>query len=371
MKKKNGFTLVELLAILIILGIIAVITVPIISKILKDARINTLIDSSYGYVRAVDKLYYSKSLNDEDIVEDGIYTVSELKALGVSVDGREPSEGWVELEESEVVAFSIKIGDYVITKYRNEGIIVEKSDTVALTENEKMIVSLIGITNQTDGARYLTGLKTIYYNPETANVCTEMDYDNNNDKLGLTGCLEWFLYSAKGEYANMILDHHINAGCTIAACKWADSNNSSGPVIALSNLDLLTSSWATRTPKVPNMYGSNGEEITPQIVPLSANDNKYSIDYTGYKARLITKEEVERIAVANNNNTPSKLYSNFPYYQNGYNGYWTSSSYSNAEAWYVRGGDGRLNTQWVKPDAVQITVGLRPVITVPVGDVLE
>ena len=130
MKKKNGFTLVELLAILIILGIIAVITVPIISKILKDARINTLIDSSYGYVRAVDKLYYSKSLNDEDIVEDGIYTVSELKALGVSVDGREPSEGWVELEESEVVAFSIKIGDYVITKYRNEGIIVEKSDTI-------------------------------------------------------------------------------------------------------------------------------------------------------------------------------------------------------------------------------------------------
>ena len=117
MKKKNGFTLVELLAILIILGIIALITVPIISKTLKDARINTAIDSSYGYIRAVDKLYYSKSLNDEDVVEDGIYTVSELKTLGVSVDGREPLEGWVELEESEVVAFSIKIGDYVVTKY--------------------------------------------------------------------------------------------------------------------------------------------------------------------------------------------------------------------------------------------------------------
>ena len=128
MKKKNGFTLVELLAILIILGIIALITVPIISKTLKDARINTAIDSSYGYIRAVDKLYYSKSLNDEDVVEDGIYTVSELKALGVSVDGREPSEGWVELEESEVVAFSIKIGDYVVTKYRDSEIVCEKGE---------------------------------------------------------------------------------------------------------------------------------------------------------------------------------------------------------------------------------------------------
>ena len=128
MKNKNGFTLIELLAILIILGIIALITVPIITNTLNDARINTAIDSAYGYVRAVDKLNYSKSLNDEDILEDGMYTVSELKALGVSVDGREPSDGWVELEESEVVAFSIKMGDYVITKYRDSEIVCENGD---------------------------------------------------------------------------------------------------------------------------------------------------------------------------------------------------------------------------------------------------
>ena len=128
MKNKNGFTLIELLAILIILGIIALITVPIITNTLNDARINTAIDSAYGYVRAVDKLNYSKSLNDDDILEDGMYTVSELKALGVSVNGREPSDGWVELEESEVVAFSIKMGDYVITKYRDSEIVCENGD---------------------------------------------------------------------------------------------------------------------------------------------------------------------------------------------------------------------------------------------------
>ena len=131
---KKGFTLIEVLAIIIVLGIIAVITVPVITKTLDDSRKNVAKESAYGYVNAVNKLYYSKSLNREGRVEDGIYTVSELKTLGVSINGKEPLEGWVELEESEVVSFSIKIGDYVITKYRNSEIVCEKGD---IQENEE------------------------------------------------------------------------------------------------------------------------------------------------------------------------------------------------------------------------------------------
>lgn len=85
--------MVELLAIIIILGIIAIITVPIITKTLKESRINAARDSAYGYVDAVNRLYYSNSLNKRDDVEDGVYTVSELKELGVSVTGSELSEG--------------------------------------------------------------------------------------------------------------------------------------------------------------------------------------------------------------------------------------------------------------------------------------
>jgi len=128
MKNKNGFTLIELLAIIVILAIIAVITVPIISDTMEKSRKDAAKDSTYGYVDAVNRLYYSKSLNNEDDVEDGIYTVSQLKTVGVSVNGSEPSDGWVELENNEVVAYSIKIGKYVITKYRDSELVCEKGD---------------------------------------------------------------------------------------------------------------------------------------------------------------------------------------------------------------------------------------------------
>ena len=128
MKNKNGFTLIELLAIIVILGIIALITVPIISDAMEKSRKDAAKDSTYGYVDAVNRLYYSKSLNNEDDVEDGIYTVSQLKTVGVSVNGSEPSDGWVELENNEVVAYSIKIGKYVITKYRDSELVCEKGD---------------------------------------------------------------------------------------------------------------------------------------------------------------------------------------------------------------------------------------------------
>ena len=48
-KKKNAFTLIELLAIIVILAIIALITVPIILNIIENSRKGAAQDSAYGY----------------------------------------------------------------------------------------------------------------------------------------------------------------------------------------------------------------------------------------------------------------------------------------------------------------------------------
>ena len=492
MKKKNGFTLVELLAILIILGIIALITVPIISKTLKDARINTAIDSSYGYIRAVDKLYYSKSLNDEDVVEDGIYTVSELKTLGVSVDGREPLEGWVELEESEVVAFSIKIGDYVVTKYRDSEIVCEKGEVQpdevtskkmeisakvdsyvkaalaansSLTSETALLVSEIsGVTTNVpdtgwihfnvssntvsvvdysltygsitanyssltngnyvstfgdarnkptilpgvlkdDGAKYLVDAIEVYYNPTTGEKCSSSESVSTTGTT--TGCLHWYLYSVKGNYANMLLDHNITTagaengvwcsgedyaiGLTdtglgystvegqgskaiSAGITYSDSinlfpyvngggnGNRRGPLTALNTLKLLTNTWNTSTPKVPNSNSVN-EYITMYI--NSEGDTQYIINYSDYHARLITFNEHQNIVSVNNN---SKGWLASGTNDSNVFGYWTSTAYSvNRDDIAYRiyntgnsGADGTSKTEF----------GVRPVITVNVSDVL-
>jgi len=504
MKRKNGFTLVELLAIIIILGIIAIITVPIINKTLKDSRISAAQDSAYGYVDAVNRLYYSNSLNKRDDVEDGVYTVSELKELGVSVTGSEPSEGWVELEESEVVAFSIKIGHYVVTKYRDSDMVVTKDGSIDETEEARnsriaaeeraaleaeisakvdsyvkaalaansslssetaLLVSEISgvstdvpdsgwihfnvlsntvsvvdysltygsitanyssLTNgnyvstfgdarnkpmifpgvlKEDGAKYLVDVVEVYYNPTTGQKCSSSESVSTTGTT--TGCLHWYLYSVKGNYANMLLDHNITTagaengvwcsgedyviGLTdtgfgystvegqgskaiSAGVTYSDSinlfpyvhgggdGNRRGPLTALNTLKLLTNTWNTSIPKVPNSNSVN-EYITMYI--NSEGDTQYIINYSDYHARLITFNEHQNIVSVNNN---SKGWLASGTNDSNVFGYWTSTAYSVnrddiAYRIYNTGNSGAQGTS-------ETEFGVRPVITVLISDVL-
>ena len=59
MKKRNGFTLVELLGVIVILAILSLITIPIISNVINDIRIKALKNSAYGLIEA-SQLYYAQ-----------------------------------------------------------------------------------------------------------------------------------------------------------------------------------------------------------------------------------------------------------------------------------------------------------------------
>lgn len=51
--KKNGFTLIELLSIIVILGVIALIAIPTIADIIKDAKINTFKNTVNSYAESL------------------------------------------------------------------------------------------------------------------------------------------------------------------------------------------------------------------------------------------------------------------------------------------------------------------------------
>ena len=118
MKKKNAFTLIELLAIIVILAIIAVITVPIILNIIENSRKGASIDSAYGYRDSIHQYYLSKSVGsttDNVLATEVIKTVSDLETDGLTVSGDKPTEGWVQLNKGQVVDYSLKFGDYVVS----------------------------------------------------------------------------------------------------------------------------------------------------------------------------------------------------------------------------------------------------------------
>ena len=128
MKNKKGFTLIELLAIIVILAIIAVITVPIILNIIENSKKGAVVDSAYGYKDAVQKYYLSESVNNPNQeAPTGTYNISDLPST-FSVSGDVPSDGWIKLEKGQVVDYSLKFGDYVVSFDLNTGNIVAEKN---------------------------------------------------------------------------------------------------------------------------------------------------------------------------------------------------------------------------------------------------
>ena len=211
MKEKNkGFTLVELLAVIVILALIALIATPIILNVINDAKKQAAKDSAYGYMDAVEKYIVSSELEDKSI-KDRTYSVEELNNMGVSVKGSTPDNGNIEIKNSSVKSYDIGIDGYVV---RNG-----KVDKVSTTKSFK---------NGT----------AVYYNPETGNKCSKEAAKSTTGTK--SGCMKWYVFNDKEGNAtvNVILDHN-----TTANVAWNSTGNNSEMKEVKIKLEEDTKDW--------------------------------------------------------------------------------------------------------------------------------
>ena len=183
MKEKNkGFTLVELLAVIVILALIALIATPIILNVINDAKKQAAKDSAYGYMDAVEKYIVSSELEDKSI-QDGRYSVEELNKK-ISVKGSTPDNGNIEIKNSSVKSYDIGIDGYEVSNGE-----VKKVSTTKKFENGT----------------------AVYYNPETGNKCSESESKSTTGTK--SGCMKWYVFNDKEGNAtvNVILDHNTTA----------------------------------------------------------------------------------------------------------------------------------------------------------------
>ena len=183
MKEKKGFTLVELLAVIVILALIALIATPIILNVINDAKKQAAKDSAYGYMDAVEKYIVSSELEDESI-QDGIYSVEDLNKK-ISVKGSTPDNGNIEIKNSSVKSYDIGIDGYVVIN----GEVAKVSTTKSFKNGT-----------------------AVYYNPVSGEKCT--GYTEANSKTGKnSGCMKWYVFNDKEGNAtvNVILDHNTTA----------------------------------------------------------------------------------------------------------------------------------------------------------------
>ena len=325
MKEKNkGFTLVELLAVIVILALIALIATPIILNVINDAKKQAAKDSAYGYMDAVEKYIVSSELEDESI-QDGTYRVEDLNKK-ISVKGSTPDNGNIEIKNKEVKSYDIGIYGYVVSNGE-----VKKVSTTKKIKNGT----------------------AVYYNPETRKKCSESESKSTTGTKN--GCMKWYVFNDKEGNAtvNVILDHNTTAGVA-----YNSTGNNSEMKEVKTKLEEDTSTWK-----------NTARLITANEIAKITGNTVFDVNKENQSWFYLDSNNQTQIA---NSTNKSKYAWLFDYTRECTNygcntsdlstwGYWTSTTKTGTtdRAWcVVRYGD-------LGPDVVSATgYGVRPVITI-------
>ena len=329
MKRKNrGFTLVELLAVIVILALIALIATPIILNVINDAKKQAAKDSAYGYMDAVEKYIVSSELEDESI-QDGIYSVEDLNKK-ISVKGSTPDNGIIKIENKEVKKYDIGIDGYAVSNGE-----VEKVSTTKKFENGT----------------------AVYYNPVSGEKCSESESKSTTGTK--SGCMKWYVFNDKEGNAtvNVILDHN-----TTANVAWNSTGNNSEMKEVADALKKDTKDWkntarlitANEVAKITGNTGFDATQLGQVWFYLDSNNQTQTASSTNKSKYAWLFDYTKGCADYGCNVSDSST-----------SGYWTSTRrigiYS--YVWWVRG---RGILQYNNPN---IESGVRPVITISKSDI--
>ena len=395
MKRKNAFTLIELLAVIVVLAIIALIATPIVMNTIKKSKKGAAERSADSYVKQVETAVAEERLSKNEVLEgeyqitsdgnlcrDKSASCSDDKKIKIEMSGTKPTSGKIKITNGSVdqSLLSMTIGDYTVsynsTKKTYEA--TEKGNTTPDTPQP---------------TKTYTNGEVVYFNVDNGTKCS--NYTETQSNTGTkSGCMKFYAFNDDGkDTVNLILDHNTTVTVAWNATYKNDSGsiiNAKGPKEVLDQLKEDTKYWVGT--------------ITPENYSIDQSTQKskakYTIDYSSYKARLITAQEVAQIT--GNTTWDEKLStSNFYFDTNTITasdtcksgnttgckygwlydrtnkecikygclnnsdqaiyGYWTASSHASTYilAWRV-GSDGALGNYSV----VYGNYGVRPVITV-------
>ncbi|MDD2181447.1 MAG: prepilin-type N-terminal cleavage/methylation domain-containing protein, partial [Bacilli bacterium] len=130
-KQKFGFTLVELLAVIAILGIVAVIVIPGTLKTINTSREKTFLNSVNNLMRTVkltQKIYmFDEGLKDIEFnYNEGIES-SNIPGLKLDYSGENPENGIIRITKDGEIGLVIHNDEYcAIKNYDSNEIILEK-----------------------------------------------------------------------------------------------------------------------------------------------------------------------------------------------------------------------------------------------------
>lgn len=391
--KKNAFTLIELLAVIVILAIIALIATPIILGIINDTKEQSKEISAENYLDAVEQAIVRRNLKEKfkpticTVISEGLSCEGYDESLKVEVDGKTPTKGIISFSNGSVSAgTNLSFEDY--TKKINN---LAKKNVKAVTETTKT-----------------TGIVPVVENGDIK-LGSEFKIKVNDTSDYLT----FFVLSNEGDYVNLIAEQNIAPDGIFTSERqdgdeWYKllADNRYGPQTAYTYLSIATSKW-TNIPIIEDFTYEEGgykidsnrgyqsiitklnedtAEYTTTITPYSSSYGN-SVIYKNMRTRLPKYGEVTQNTICKTNHSDGDDGScplwmvNYLYSSNYYTsnkkvnsndmnlGYWLLSSYWGSS----RNVDVVCNNGYIHFDfdSTNLYYGIRPVITVLKSDLLR
>ena len=119
---KKGFTLVELLAVIVILAVLALIATPVVLSIIDDAKESAMLRSAEMYLSGVENAVMRENMNsggnfrpNECTITNGNMTCSGTE-VEVEVDGEVPSTGSITFENGKITEVTLNYESGTIVK---------------------------------------------------------------------------------------------------------------------------------------------------------------------------------------------------------------------------------------------------------------
>lgn len=137
---KKGFTLMELLAVTIVLGIIVLIAVPSISKILDKGKKDILFTTANNLVETTKQYYYNKILDDNELSSSISLSVTDSANMSLlDFKGKLPENGYILIDASGNIGLAVTQGNYCAKKelWSNQ-VVVSSGVNCEITDFEQM-----------------------------------------------------------------------------------------------------------------------------------------------------------------------------------------------------------------------------------------
>ena len=194
-KYKKGFTLVELLAVIVILAIIMIVAIPSVLTIMTIARVKSFTEYATKIVTAAEKKYMADTMIG-DISGSSCYIYDITKSL--DLDNTGDFKGYVLIDASKKEKLN-----YYISLYNNENKLMNFNYTQNYNDISEYVETIEGEIDDN---------KTIYELSIASSSCTSVSYNLNNN-----GYNDSFEYDPDIEYSSPVelTSSYLKAGLEV------------------------------------------------------------------------------------------------------------------------------------------------------------